>query len=86
MTESGTFLLLPAEVVGLEYVEDCSDMLGSVEVVGFVGDDDWRCCIDLPELSVAVVSDRVISGSAISATAPSTICRKVRGVLISYYS
>ena len=49
--------------------------------MGFVGDDDWTSCIDGPELSVAVVSDRSNSGSAISATALSMVCRKLDSVL-----
>lgn len=41
-------------------------------IVGF-GDDGWTSCINCPELSVADVSARVISGSVISAMAPSTV-------------
>ena len=47
----------------------------------FVGDDGWTSCIDWPELSVAVVSDRFISDSVVSAMAPSTVCRKPESVL-----
>lgn len=40
VTESGTFLLLPADVPGREYVDACSEVVGLVGVVGSVGDDD----------------------------------------------
>lgn len=57
-----------------------------MEVVGFVGDDGWPSCIDWPELSVPVVSIRVIAdsaGSDDSAIAPSTVCRKLDSLLSS---
>ena len=39
MTESGTFLLLPADVPGRERDDACSEVVGLVGVVGSVGDD-----------------------------------------------
>ncbi len=38
-----------------------------------MGDGGWISHIDWPELSVAVVSDRLIVGSVISAMAPSMV-------------
>ena len=65
VTESGTFLFLPADVPGLCSLDGCSEVSGSVEVVGF-REDDWTSCMDWPELLVAVVSERVVSDSAIN--------------------
>ena len=47
-------------------------MIGSREVGGS-GEDDWTSCIDWSELSVAMISERVISGSAIPTTTPSAV-------------
>ena len=38
---------------------------------GGSGEDDWTSCIDWSEPSAAVISERVLSGSAILITTPS---------------
>lgn len=76
VTESGTFLFLPDNVPGRDKFDARSEVVGSVEVVGFVGDEDWKSGGDWPELSVPVVSERFLSElaiPAISAMASSTV-------------
>lgn len=48
-----------------------------VEIVG-VGGDGWVPCTELPELSVAAVSDRVISGSALPVIVASILVASLR--------
>lgn len=60
VTELGTFRFLPAEVPGLDWLDEhCwSVPVGFVEDDGSVGDEGWTSCTEWPEeLSVAEVSD-----------------------------
>ena len=51
---------------------ECSVVIVSREVGGSE-EDDWTSCMDWSELSDAVISERVISGSAIATTTPSAV-------------
>ena len=52
-------------------------MIVLVEMVRF-GGDGWVSCIELPELSVAVVSERVLSDSALPVIVASTLVASLR--------
>ena len=79
VTESGTFLLLPPDVVGLGLHDACSEVIGLAEVVELDGDDGWTSCTDWSEVSVAEVSKRLISGSASVISAMATASTIVAG-------